>query len=241
MGEKSDILYMDAYIKSMRLCYAIARSYNPYSEVFISLTHYWDWTSHPQFYPSRDLLDLLLSYTRAEGDFKWAVAHHPYPQSLYEPKTWLDEQVDFTFNTQLITFKNLEVLDAWIKLPEVLYMGRVKRTLWLSENGTNSKSYSEKDLNEQAAGFAYAWKKMKKLDGIDGFQWHNWIDHRGEGGLRLGLRKFPDDELDPGGIKPVWYLYKAADTKAENKVFDPFREIIGIKKWGDIEYRGVIK
>lgn len=241
MGEKSDITYMDAYIKSMRICYAIARKYNPYSEVFISLTHYWAWTEHPQFHPSKDLLEILLSYTRAEGDFKWAVAQHPYPQSLYEPKTWLDQQVDFTFNTPLITFKNLEVLNAWIKLPETQYQGKTKRTLWLSENGTNSKSYSEQDLKEQAAGFAYAWKKMKELDGIDGFQWHNWIDNRGEGGLRIGLRRFPDDKDDPGGKKPVWYLYKAADTKSENKIFDPYKEIIGIKNWKDIMYRYEIR
>lgn len=240
MGEKSALLYMDAYIKSMRLCYAIARNYNPHSEVFISLTHHWAWTSHPKFHLSKDLMEILLKYTKAEGDFKWAVAHHPYPQSLYEPKTWLDQQVDFTFNTQMITFKNLEVLDAWIKLPEMLYKGRLKRTLWLSENGTNSKTYSDQDLKEQAAGFAYAWKKMKNLDGIDGFQWHNWIDNRGEGGLRIGLRRFPDDKDDPGGAKPVWYLYKAADTKEEDTVFDQYKNIIGIQDWKEVEHQGRI-
>ncbi|HPF02011.1 MAG TPA: DUF5722 domain-containing protein [Bacteroidales bacterium] len=241
MGRKSALLYMDAYIKSMRLCYAVARSYNPHSEVFISLTHHWAWTSNPLFHPSRDLMEILLDYTRAEGDFHWAVAQHPYPQSLFEPKTWLDEQVDFSFSTPLITFKNLEVLDALMKKPEMLYQGKIKRTLWLSENGTNSRSYSEQDLAEQAAGFAYAWKKMKKLDGIDGFQWHNWFDHRGEGGLRLGLRKFPDDEDDPGGKKPVWYLYKAADTGSENQVFGPYKKITGIRRWNNIMYKGKIE
>ena len=68
----------------------------------------------------------------------------------------------------------------------------------------------------QAAGFAYAWKKMKVLDGIDGFQSHNWFDSRGEGGLRIGLRRFPDDETDPGGAKPACYVFKAADTPNEN-------------------------
>ncbi|MCP4313941.1 MAG: hypothetical protein GY790_22020, partial [Bacteroidetes bacterium] len=240
MGEKTDLVFMDAYIKSMRLCYHIARSYNPHSEVFISLTHYWAWTSDPHFYPSRDLLNILLDYSRVEGDFQWAVAHHPYPESLFEPKTWLDQKVDFTFDSPLITFKNLEVLDAWIKKPEVLYQGSRKRTLWLSENGTNSKTYKEIDLQDQAAGFAYAWKKMKTLDGIDGFQWHNWFDGRGEGGLRIGLRRFPDDENDPGGKKPVWYVYQAADTENEDPVFDPYREAIGIDSWSQLIYQGEI-
>ena len=110
------------------------------------------------------------------------MAHHPYPESLFEPKTWLDQKVQFDFNTPLITFKNIEVINAWIKLPEALYQGKQKRTLWLSENGTNSPTYSEQDLREQAAGFAYTWKKLRTLDGIDGFQWHNWFDSRGEGG-----------------------------------------------------------
>jgi hypothetical protein len=240
MGDKTALIFMDTYIKSMRLCYAIARKYNPNSEVFITLTHYWAWTSHPKFYPSKDLMEILLQYTKSEGDFEWAMAHHPYPQSLREPKTWLDKQVDFTFSSPLITFANLEVIDAWIQLPEVLYKGKTKRTLWLSENGTNSPTYSEQDLKEQAAGFAFTWKKLKVLDGIDGFQWHNWFDHRGEGGLRIGLRRFPDDETDPGGIKPVWEVYKAADTENENAVFDPYKEMIGITDWKEVQYKDEI-
>lgn len=240
MGEKSASIFMDTYIKSMRMCYAIARKYNPHSEVFVTLTHYWAWTSHPRFYPSKDLMEILIQYTNAEGDFEWAMAHHPYPESLFEPKTWLDKKIDFTFNSPLITFANLEVINAWIKLPEVLYKGKTKRTLWLSENGTNSKTYSEQDLKEQAAGFAYTWKKMKILDAIDGFQWHNWFDSRGEGGLRIGLRRFPDDETDPGGAKPVWYVFKAADTENENAVFDQYKEMIGIKDWSKVQYKGEI-
>lgn len=241
MGDKTALIFMDAYLKSMRMCYAIARKHNPHSEVFISLTHYWAWTSHPKFYPSKDLMEILLDYTRAEGDFQWALAQHPYPESLREPKTWLDQKVTFTFDTPLITFKNLEVLDAWIKLPEVLYQGTTKRTLWLSENGTNSRTYEEQDLTEQAAGFAYAWKKMEHLDGIDGFQWHNWIDNRREGGLRIGLRRFPDDEEDPGGRKPVWYVFQAAGTDSEDLVFDQYREVIGLRRdWDELIYIGEI-
>jgi hypothetical protein len=109
-----------------------------------------------------------------------------------------------------------------------------KRTLWLSENGTNSRSYSEKDLREQAAGFAYTWKKLKHLDGIDAFQWHNWMDGRGEFGLRIGLRRFPDDENDPAGKKPVWYVYQAAGTDREDEVFDPYKPVIGISDWSEV-------
>jgi hypothetical protein len=239
-GDKKALVFMDTYIKSMRMCYNIARSYNPYSQVFVSITHYWAWTSDPKFYPSKDLMNILLDYSKVEGDFQWAMAQHPYPEDLFEPKTWNDPEVTFDFNTPLITFKNLEVLNEWIQKPEALYKGKYKRTLWLSENGTNSKDYSEQNLREQAAGFAYTWKKLEVLKGIDAFQWHNWIDSRGEGGLRIGLRRFPDDENDPGGAKPVWYVYQAADTKYEDSVFDQYKKIVGINDWDEIKYTGPI-
>jgi len=133
-----------------------------------------------------------------------------------------------------VTFKNLEVIDHWVRQPENSYRGTIKRTLWLSENGTNSRSYEEKDLQEQAAGFAYAWKKLTALDGIDAIQWHNWIDNRSEFGLKIGLRKFPDDAADPGGRKPVWYAYQAAGTEEEENVFEPYKTMIGITDWSEI-------
>ena len=240
-GEKTALVFMDLYHKSMRMSHNIARKYNPNSKVFISLTHYWNWTSNPKFYHSKELLEQLLQFSKTEGDFEWAIAHHPYPESLREPKTWLDKKVSFDFDTPLITFKNTEVLDAWVKQPEVLFKGKTKRTVYLSENGTNSPTYSEQDLKEQAAGMAYAMKKIKYLDGIDGFQYHNWQDNRREGGLRIGLRRFPDDEKDPGGIKPVWTVYQAFGTEKEDEVYDQYKEMIGIDSWDEVRHTGKIE
>jgi hypothetical protein len=240
MGEKPPLLFMDDYHKSMRTVYNIARKYNPHSKVFISLTHYWSWTSDRHFYHPKELLDILLKYSRAEGDFDWAIAQHPYPESLFEPKSWLDRKVDFTFNTPLITYKNIEVLNAWVEQPETLYLGKHKRVIHLSEQGTNSMDYSEKSLQEQAAGMAYAWKKIKNLENIEAFQYHNWMDHRGEGGLRIGLRRFPDDEEDPAGKKPIWYVFRDMGTEKEDKSFEFAKEIIGIENWDEVIFKGEI-
>ncbi len=241
MGDKPMAVFMDTYIKSMRLCYNIARQYDAYSEVLASFTHSWDEPCGAKYYATKDMLRTLADFTTAEGDFLWGLACHPYPQNLFEPKTWNDTKATYSMNSPLVTFKNLEVLDAWIKKPENKYKGIFKRTLWLSENGTNSPSYSDTDLKEQAAGFAYTWKKMKSLDGIDAFQWHNWIDNRLEDGLRIGLRRFPDDSTDPGGKKPVWYVYQAADTDQEDRVFDPYKSIIGISDWSQVQYSGILQ
>ena len=240
MGEKPMLVYTDTYIKSMRLCYNIARKYDANSEVFGSFTHSWAEPAGSKYYVTKDMLKTLQDYSDAEGDFQWGLAYHPYPQDLNEPKIWNDTKARFSMNSPLVTFKNLEVLDAWIKKSENKYKGTIKRTLWLSENGTNSRTYSDTDLKEQAAGFAYVWKKMKTLDGIDAMQWHNWIDNRAEDGLRIGLRRFSDDSADPGGRKPVWFAYQAADTNQEDSVFETYKSVIGINAWDDVRYTGVI-
>jgi hypothetical protein len=240
MGEKPMAVFMDNYIKSMRLCYNIARNYDAAGQVLGSFTHSWNEPVEPRFYATTEMLDFLKQSCNAEGDFQWGLAYHSYPEDLNEPKTWNDARANFKMNTPLVTFKNLEVLDTWIKKPENKFMGSIKRTLWLSENGTNSRTYSEKDLEEQAAGLAFAWKKIEVLDGIDAIQWHNWIDNRGEFGLRIGLRRFPDDETEPAGRKPVWYVYKAAGTEEEDTVFEPYKQIIGIDDWSEILNNDVV-
>ena len=240
-GVKTPLRFMDIYMKSMRLLYYTARKYNPNAEVLITLTHYWQSRHNEYCYPSAKLLELLLDYTEAEGDFKWGVAHHPYPQSLFEPKAWLDTEATFDYNTPLITFKNLEVLDAWIKQPRALYKGTQKRTLYLSEQNPNSKDYSPEALEEQAAGMAYALKKLEHCTGIDAYQMHGWFDQRGEGGLRIGVRRFPDDADDPSGRKPAWFVFQAFGTPQEEARFEFAKKIIGITDWDEIFYKGTIE
>jgi hypothetical protein len=177
------------------------------------------------------MLDVLNLYSKTEGDFMWGLGYHSYPENLIEPKTWLDTEATFSMNSRMVTFKNLEVLDKWAKQPENQYKGTTKRSVWLSENGTNSKSYNDADLREQAAGCAYAWKKVKALDGIDGILWHGWWDQPGEvaDGLRIGLRT---DQLV---TKPVWFLYQAAETSGEDVAFEPYKAVIGISDWNIIQ------
>lgn len=233
-GPVGPLTYMDLYRKCMRIAYLTARKYNPNAKVFISLTHYWNWTPHlERGYLPRQLLEILLAQCRAEGDFQWAIAYHPYPQSLVEPKTWLDSQVNFTFETPLITPKNIEVLDAWVKQERTFYNGQTPRTIWLSEQGLNSRDYSEQSLTEQTAGMAYTWKKIKPLDSIEAFVYHNWVDNQHEDGLRLGLRKLPSENREP---KPIWYLYRNLETPEENAACEFAKEMIGIENWDRIRY-----
>lgn len=240
-GEKADIVYMDLYHRSMRLMDLIARQYDPNSRPFISLTHYWaDRGGDPHWYGSKRLLDLLVQFTASEGGFPWALAYHPYPQNLFNPRTWEDKEATFGFDSHQITPKNLEVLDAYMKQPALLHQGKI-RPVHLSENGFNSKDYSPAQLEDQAAGMALAWKKMAKLTSIQSWQYHNWIDNRAEGGLKIGLRKFPDDADDPLGRKPIWFLYQALGTRQEDTVAAPYLKTIGIRSWDQVIHNQPIR
>lgn len=233
MGDQPMQRYIDRYIKSMRICYNIARQYDQNASVLGSYTHCW--AKADGNYAPKKMLEATVAYSEAEGDFRWGVAYHPYPQDLTKPSFWVnDTQATYSMTTRYITFKNLEVIDAWIKQKENLYKGTTKRVLFLSEQGTNSPSYSESDLALQAAGGAWAWKKVSKLDGIDAIQWHNWADNKAEGGLRIGLRTFAEGSVSNLTPKPVWYVWKAAGTAEEDSVFDQYKTTLGISDWDSI-------
>jgi hypothetical protein len=232
-GDKTAPVYMDLLHRSMRMMDLIARQYDPDARPFLSLTHHWAEAGPKNWYGSKSMIDLLARFSRAEGDFAWAVAHHPYPQDLRNPRTWEDKQATHDFLTKKITPHNIEVLDAYMKQAHLLHNGAV-RPIHLSENGFNSRDYSEKELTDQAAGMAYAWHKIRDLDSIEVWHYHNWIDNRSEGGLRIGLRKFPDEPGDPFGKKPIWHLYKAFGTPDEERVAAPYLKTIGIPSWSSL-------
>lgn len=233
MGDQPMLRYLDRYIKSMRICYNIARQYDQNASVLGSYTHCW--AKADGNYAPKKMLEATVAYSEAEGDFRWGVAYHPYPQDLTKPSFWVnDTQATYSLNSKYVTFKNLEVIDAWIRQKENFYKGKTKRVLFLSEQGTNSPSYSESDLTLQAAGGAWAWKKVSKLDGIDAIQWHNWADNKAEGGLRIGLRTFAEGSVSNLTPKPVWYVWKAAGTAEEDSVFDQYKTTLGISDWDSI-------
>lgn len=233
MGDQPEWRYMDTYVKSMRICHNIVHQYFSNASVLISLTH--SWARAENQYASRSLLEDLCKFSAAEGDFMWGVAHHPYPQSLMKPEFWRDDtSATYSADSPYCTFRNLEVISNWMLDKAHYYKGTQKRILFLSENGTNSPSYSNEDLARQAAGAAWAWKKVDRLEGIDGMQWHNWRDNRAEGGLRIGLRRFSDDAEDPSGKKPAWYVWQAAGSSNESTVFDQYLSVIGVGSWNGI-------
>lgn len=231
--------YTDTYVKSMRMFYNILHQYDQNAQVMISLSHGWDFAAGNGWYKVTDMLNLLNGYSRAEGDFFWSLAYHSYPTILADPTLWDDKEASYSMKTKYVTMTNLEVLDKWVKTPENMYKGSIMRKAWLSEAGVSSGpktsgTYSETMLKNQAAGFAYAWKKINALEGIAGIQWHNWFDVMAED-AQLGLRKYSESD-DPSGPKPVYYTYKNAGTSDEESFFtkEGYLQTMGFSSWDEI-------
>jgi hypothetical protein len=241
-GEKPLHTYLDLYYRSMRTAQSVVRRYGDAGDVLISLTHYWTRAHNYLCYCPRDLLDLLQKRSALEGVFDWGLAYHPYPQNLRNPRTWEDTKATFSFETTLITPRNLEVLDAYMKQSRMLFDGR-PRTVVLSEQGSNSRDHSEKSYRDQAAGLVYTWLKFEKLDIIESYVHHRWLDAGPgqEGGLLLGFWTNLPDEEPRHRKKPAWEIYRKLGTGFQKEAVDVAREVIPDRYFEEIPYRGVIE
>jgi len=237
-GDKPLATYLDLHYRSMRTAQSVIRRYGNAGQVLVSLTHYWTARHNSRCFAPKAMLDLLAKRSAQEGDFDWGLAYHPYPQDLRNPRTWEDKKIASDFETPLITPKNLEVLDAYMRQPALRYAGKM-RTIVLSEQGLNSRDHSEQAYRDQAAGLVYTMLKVQKLDSIESFIHHQWRDHPQEGGLNLGLRRFPEAsiaaaraatatvcrEFEKFGLKcvpddtskPAWEIYRVWETPEQKK------------------------
>jgi len=245
IGRKPSLLYMHDYVRALRATQTAVRQYSPSGKAFISLTHCWNepHIDNGLFYSGREVMKHLLEFCRAEGDFEWGIALHPYPRSLRDPcTTWQPAKSKFSFDTPLITFYNIEVIDAFARRPDVRYQGKKVRSVILSEQGFNTPDYSEESFRNQAAALAYGWKKIKNIPSIEAFHYHRWIDHEKEGGLKLGLWTVKPGTVNmPEKKKPAYKVFQALETPREDEACRFALDIIGIRDFSGLSYRGEIK
>ena len=233
-GEKNVREYMDLYHKSMRLIYYTTLKYNGNTEVLISLSHFWTGQHNEGccYSPSR-MLDILKRYSQSEGDFRWGIAYHLFPVIRWNSKMRNEKEFTFSEGTRHITCHNLDVLDTWIKRADTFYEGK-KRTLFLAGYNPNSVDNSKHAQAEQAAGLTYVWNKVTVFEGIDAYLANRWIDARFDGGLKTGLRKYPDDQNDPFGPKLSWYVYRDLGTDKEDVCLQTLKQTVGISNREEI-------
>lgn len=237
MGRVSMKTFADDYLRTVRLAHEAVRQESSWARVYVSLDHNWnvrgESSDEQQAFPGRSFLDYFARQARKHGDFDWNVAYHPYPENLFEPRFWNDRNATTNvLTTPLITFKNIELLPAYLRRPELLFQGR-PRSIILSEQGFHTPTGPDGETI-QAAAFCYAYKKIERIGGIDAFILHRHVDNANEGGLRLGLRgnQPKDGEMQPR--KKIYDCFRDADTPDWETTFRFALPVIGLGSWSDV-------
>ena len=109
---------------------------------------------------------------------------------------------------------------------QFLHEGKPRRVI-LSEQGFHSGEGPSGE-REQAAAYAYAYNRVRHIDGIDAFILHRHVDHPGEGGLRLGLKS-----QRGGGERAIYDVFRRADTDGWPEAFQFALPIIGVENWAE--------
>ena len=243
MGRATLQEFTDQYIQAMRIAHGAIRRQASWPRLYVSLEHHWN-IRYPagepdQAFAGRAFLDYFARRARESppGDFDWHVALHPYPENLFEPRFWNDKSAQPNIHSPRITFKNLEVLAAYLRRPELLYAGAPRRII-LSEQGFHTPDSPDGETI-QAAAYCYAYKKVEALDAIDAFILHRHVDHPHEGGLLLGLRRYQPGKQDARPKKKIYKCFEVADAADWQETFDFALPIVGLDNWYSADFQAL--
>jgi hypothetical protein len=234
-GRATMSAFADDYLGTVRLMHEAIRRQSSWARVYLSLEHHWN-IRYPagdegQSFPAREFLQYFARRAKEQGDFDWQLAFHPYPEDLFKPAFWNDKTATYNANTPRITFKNLQMLTAFMSSAEMQFAGKPRRVI-LSEQGFHTPG-GEKGELLQAAAYCYAYKKVEALEGIDAFILHRHVDHPHEGGLLLGLRRYQPSAGEARPKKLSYECFRWADTPEWQKAFEFALPVIGITNWSD--------
>ena len=230
LGEMPPRHVVEEYHKALRLAHLAAHQVHPGIQLYISLDHHWSaqMGSNPlRSMPGKYFIETLNTIVKSGGNFDWHVAFHPYPENLFDPRTWEDIDATPSFDTRKITFKNIEILPAFLRQARFLHGGKPRRII-LSEQGFHMSEGRDGE-RDQAAAYAYAYYRVRHTEGVDAFILHRHVDHPGEGGLRLGLRSNRSGEG-----RSICDVFRRADTDDWMEAFKFALPVIGVKSWPDI-------
>jgi hypothetical protein len=138
--------FADDHLRTVRLAHRMIRQQSSWARIYLSLDHHWNIRysagDRYQTFAGREFLEYFAHRAKAEGDFDWHLAFHPYPENLFKPDFWNDKTATTNATSPRITFKNLEVLAEFMNRPELQYAGKSRRII-LSEQGFTRPTASQ--------------------------------------------------------------------------------------------------
>jgi hypothetical protein len=227
----------DGYEKAVRIAHESLRKASANARLFLSFDHQWAQANTPDrpmdSVPGRSLLDAFAKLARERGDFDWNIAWHPYHSNLFAAELWNDPAAPGQPDAPKVTFSNLEILCQHLEQPDLQWQGKPRHVI-LSEQGFHNELTPEGE-QLQAAAYAYAWEKCRRLPMIDAFIYHRQVDHSQEGGLRLGLwRNAPNSIVTPHSTKPIYDVFRKAGTPEWDITAQALLPLTGLKSWNDL-------
>ena len=237
LGNAEPQVVIHEYAVALRVADLVSRSMHESFQIYVSLEHHWAMSASEDSTKGFSGVEALQGIQRisAEGaNFPWGLAFHPYPENLFKPEFWKDRSAPLRFDAPRLTFKNLEVLPAFLNQPEYLFEGK-PRPIALTEQGFHCPEGEVGD-QLQAAAYAFAWKKVQAIPEIESFLYHRHVDHPHEHGLRCGMRAH-DGSTNVNGVgtaRAIWKVFRDAGTEAEDASFAFALPIIGRDDWGSL-------
>ena len=237
LGNVDPQIVIREYSVALRLADLVTRSLHERFQIYVSLEHHWAMSASED--PSKgfsgvEALEGIQRISAESGNFPWGLAFHPYPENLFKPDFWKDRSAPLRFDAPRLTFKNLEVLPAFLRQPQYLYDGQA-RPIALTEQGFHCPD-GEAGEQLQAAAYAFAWKKVQAIPEIESFLYHRHVDHPHEHGLRCGIRAH-DGSPNVNGVgreRAIWRVFKDVGTDAEDVSCAFALPLTGRKDWSDV-------
>ncbi len=237
LGHASRDVVISEYSAALRVVDLVARSLHAGFQTYVSLEHHWAMPASEdpkKGFSGLEALEGIQRISLEGGNFPWSLAFHPYPENLFKPEFWKDRSAPMRFDAPRITFKNLEVLPAFLRQPDYLFEGK-PRTIALTEQGFHCPDGDEGE-QLQAAAYAFAWKKVQAIPEIESFLYHRHVDHPHEHGLRCGMRAHDGSANvnGVGGERALWKVFQSAGTEQEDAACAFALPIIGRADWSNV-------
>lgn len=248
IGEKDRDNFVKEYYKTFRLAYNALISGNRSANVYIPLQGRWMTQDTSGDYGGRGFLELFNNLARAEGNFNWGLAYHPYSHPLstdniLKDGTSMPDQtgmildaghVTDAWNTPIITMKNINVLTDFMNAATMKTSSGAVRSIILSEQGWTSVSNTGATESTQAANIVLAYYKAEMNPDIDAFILRGHVDaEEGSPYYKFGLWHCSSSNI-ASAPKIAHDVFKYMDTNVSIQATNFAKGILGIKNWSDV-------
>lgn len=245
--------YIRQYERTVRLAYTAIKKTWSNANVLICCSHFWNYDVARQFlsydahtyqpfidkgsFTTKQILTEFSRKSKANGDFHWILAYHPYrANAIGESIFW--DQVNYEASPHnedapKVTPLNLDVLANYLKKPSIMY-GDIVRDFYVTEYGAGTPhtgtydpdALTEEVLNNQVASYIYSYYLIK-FSGAKSYILHRQFDVSVEGGENLGIwTRVKDSQNEIYKKKPIWEVMKYIDTEYSYQYTMPYLQYI---------------